>query len=257
MSIYGGLDGRHGSMSLKRMGVSGNSGSLSSGDNQSGSSGGADLARKETLYREWRFEDEETRVLLRIYVSGWLYWQSHTYYDAEDIDGAEIETERAKEFAARYILDDEIMLISPLEPPGEPPQEWQSMWDELESVWRISHSLDGDALELYIGDGVMVFDGGEEMDAKPSELLLLPHITLERDDTGTVVKILQAYLRSMGCLDGKLNGVFGKKTETAVKAYQKLHGMERSGVADELIMSQITEEMYDAFLSEVHESEGE
>lgn len=54
--------------------------------------------------------------------------------------------------------------------------------------------------------------------------------TLRVNCKGTQVKVLQWLLNNAGCNAGTVDGVFGKKTSAAVKAYQKKVGLEADGV---------------------------
>jgi N-acetyl-anhydromuramyl-L-alanine amidase AmpD len=59
---------------------------------------------------------------------------------------------------------------------------------------------------------------------------------LRRGSTGGPVKRLQQLLRRHGLLPGpaKVDGVFGKLTEAAVKAFQELHGLAPDGIVGPL-----------------------
>lgn len=54
--------------------------------------------------------------------------------------------------------------------------------------------------------------------------------TLRINCKGTQVKVLQWLLNNAGCNAGTVDGVFGKKTNAAVKAYQQKAGLEADGV---------------------------
>lgn len=56
-------------------------------------------------------------------------------------------------------------------------------------------------------------------------------LTLRKGSRGTQVKVLQWLLSLNGYNVGTVDGVFGAKTEKAVKAYQKAKGLESDGVA--------------------------
>ena len=55
--------------------------------------------------------------------------------------------------------------------------------------------------------------------------------TSKAGDSGTYVKKLQQALALKGFYSGNADGVFGSGTESAVKAFQKKHGMSQDGVA--------------------------
>ena len=57
--------------------------------------------------------------------------------------------------------------------------------------------------------------------------------TLSLKSTGDNVKSLQKSLISLGYLKGKADGVFGSKTEEAVKKFQKDNNLEPTGMLDD------------------------
>jgi peptidoglycan hydrolase-like protein with peptidoglycan-binding domain len=52
---------------------------------------------------------------------------------------------------------------------------------------------------------------------------------LKKGAKGQAVKDLQEALKALGLAPGPIDGIFGKKTEDAVKAFQKLKGIEVDG----------------------------
>ena len=71
---------------------------------------------------------------------------------------------------------------------------------------------------------------------KPSISRQKPSIQVEKilakGDKGSKVKTLQMRLETMGFNPGPIDGVFGKKTTGAVKAFQKYQGIKVSGIVD-------------------------
>ena len=65
--------------------------------------------------------------------------------------------------------------------------------------------------------------------------------TLKKGAKGQAVKDLQEALKALGLQPGPIDGVFGKKTEDAVKAFQKLKGLEVDGVAGPITWLNIDE----------------
>lgn len=55
--------------------------------------------------------------------------------------------------------------------------------------------------------------------------------TLKKGTRGSDVKTLQTALKEQGFYNGKIDGIYGKKTVNAVKAYQKKNGLKADGVA--------------------------
>ncbi len=54
--------------------------------------------------------------------------------------------------------------------------------------------------------------------------------TLKKGSKGQAVKDLQEALKALGFAVGAIDGVFGKTTEEAVKAFQKLQGTDADGI---------------------------
>ena len=55
--------------------------------------------------------------------------------------------------------------------------------------------------------------------------------TLKKGSRGDAVKTLQTALKEKGFYGGKIDGIYGKKTVSAVKAYQRKNGLKADGVA--------------------------
>ena len=192
-----------------------------------------------TLFREWRLDDGEVLTTLRIYAGGWLYICGEVMNGESGV--LPVERELVEEFAAQWVLGSDCLFMMPLDPNASAPENWSGLWIEKMSAWRIPYLLEGDVLILGEGDVAVRFDGGGVMDAKPSEALLLPFITLEKGDAGHAVWLLQAYLRAAGYLNEAPSGVFRSSTQNAVKAYQKALGYKESGVADPAVMLHIAQ----------------
>ena len=60
--------------------------------------------------------------------------------------------------------------------------------------------------------------------------------TCRPGDKGSDVKKLQRALKAAGVYSGKIDGVYGKGTTAAVKAYQKKHGLTQDGVAGQVTL---------------------
>src|SRR5215213_3993789 len=65
--------------------------------------------------------------------------------------------------------------------------------------------------------------------------------TLKKGSKGQAVKDLQEALKALGLAPGPIDGVFGKKTEDAVKAFQKLRGLEVDGIVGAITWLNIDE----------------
>ena len=60
--------------------------------------------------------------------------------------------------------------------------------------------------------------------------------TCRPGDKGSDVKKLQRALKAAGVYSGKIDGVYGKGTTAAVKAYQKKHSLTQDGVAGQITL---------------------
>ena len=63
-----------------------------------------------------------------------------------------------------------------------------------------------------------------------------------RGDRGEEVRFLQWLLQKTGWLNDKADGVFGPRTEQAIRDYQNSRGYEETGVADEALLREIDRE---------------
>ena len=69
----------------------------------------------------------------------------------------------------------------------------------------------------------------------PSEILALS----KRGSTGTEVRNIQTRLIKWGYLSGTADGIYGAKTEAAVKKFQKKHGLTADGIAGPATLAKI------------------
>jgi peptidoglycan hydrolase-like protein with peptidoglycan-binding domain len=65
--------------------------------------------------------------------------------------------------------------------------------------------------------------------------------TLKKGSKGQAVKDLQQALEALGLEVGGADGIFGQKTEDAVKAFQKLNGIDADGIVGPLTWINIDE----------------
>jgi peptidoglycan hydrolase-like protein with peptidoglycan-binding domain len=65
--------------------------------------------------------------------------------------------------------------------------------------------------------------------------------TLKKGSKGQAVKDLQEALKALGQPVGQIDGVFGKKTEDAVKAFQTLSGLDADGIVGPITWLNIDE----------------
>ena len=67
-------------------------------------------------------------------------------------------------------------------------------------------------------------------ETNPTEAGVINMNTLKNGSRGTQVKVLQFLLNELGYDCGEADGIFGSKTMTAVKAYQKAKSLTVDGI---------------------------
>lgn len=65
----------------------------------------------------------------------------------------------------------------------------------------------------------------------PAPTFALPGSTVRSGDSGNDVRMVQQRLKDLGYLTGKVDGKFGSSSVSALKAFQKKHGLEADGTA--------------------------
>ena len=71
----------------------------------------------------------------------------------------------------------------------------------------------------------------EELEAQIENILNPPYREIDKKTTGDDVVLLQQRLTDLGFYGGKINGKFDKMTQRAVKAFQRVAGIESNPVA--------------------------
>ena len=116
-----------------------------------------------------------------------------------------------------------------------------------------SHKIDVDKLIEEHGSLTEVFRSGavssdilkEAVDSLSTSLVDLSKIDrkLEKGHRGEDVKLAQEALKNLGHDIGKTgaDGIFGKKTEEAVKAFQELKGLKVTGIIDDATLKALEE----------------
>lgn len=61
----------------------------------------------------------------------------------------------------------------------------------------------------------------------------------KRGSTGTEVRNIQTRLKQWGYLDGAVDGIYGSRTEAAVKRFQQKHGLTPDGIAGPATLEKI------------------
>lgn len=79
----------------------------------------------------------------------------------------------------------------------------------------------------------------EDISAAIAEIQAAAFETLEKGMTSEAVQAMQQQLIDLGYLRGKADGIFGKNTAAAVRAFQNACGLEATGVADETTQRQM------------------
>lgn len=88
----------------------------------------------------------------------------------------------------------------------------------------------------YPWDCVLRYEGGEEAPAEqtPPAALCRPEIPeLRRGAVGAAAAALQAALRQRGFDPGEIDGELGARTETALRRFQTVRGLEADGICGE------------------------
>lgn len=79
----------------------------------------------------------------------------------------------------------------------------------------------------------------EDISAAIAEIQSAAYESLEQGTTSEAVQVLQQQLVDLGYLSGSADGIFGKNTAKAVRAFQNACGQEATGVADEAMQRQL------------------
>ena len=96
-----------------------------------------------------------------------------------------------------------------------------------------------------------------ESDVVPEPSPSVVYNTLQKGEKSDDVVRLQTSLIAQGYLEGKADGDFGSKTETAIKAAQKAFGLEETGVADNAFQQRLYSEDKEETAAETDSSESE
>ena len=99
--------------------------------------------------------------------------------------------------------------------------------------------------------------GALESDVVPEPSPSVVYNTLQKGEKSDDVVRLQTSLIAQGYLEGKADGDFGSKTETAIKAAQKAFGLEETGVADNAFQQRLYSEDKEETAAETDSSESE
>ncbi|MDI6605350.1 MAG: LysM peptidoglycan-binding domain-containing protein [Thermoanaerobacteraceae bacterium] len=104
-----------------------------------------------------------------------------------------------------------------------------------DTLWDIANrygvSLDALIKANYIVNPNLIYPGQTIIIPCPSAPPV-EYPTLKLGDTGPFVVNLQSRLKSLGFYKGTVDGIFGTKTEEAVKEYQKSRGLTATGIVD-------------------------
>ena len=96
----------------------------------------------------------------------------------------------------------------------------------------------------FFGDLPQVeYSPSPEPDPDPSAKLP----TLRRGDRGDAVGLAQTELTNSGCPCGEIDGVFGQKTEEAVRAFQWKNGLDVDGIIGQRTWSKLLQTDEDAY----------
>lgn len=219
-------------------------GSMTMTSSYSGMSGKATLRRKggakstaaasnPTVYGIWKSEDG---AVARIYSAGYFHY---TWSEANE----------AGEIVQRDFIstleesEEDALVLTPFA------QENGEAEEEIAPV-TVTAKVSGDTLTLTYEGTDTVYTLEEKADAKPESDLFAPYVALERNDRGQAVKCLQDRLTQAGCLNDKIDGIFGSKTEAAVLLYEQQSALAEDGIADEAVRLKLLAEYPDMTATE-------
>ena len=220
MTISGGKNGLHGSMSLSRVGV------VDRGEDMTDDADSSAVKEmKKALSGQWTTDADGTRYDVSFYSDGFLYW-----VETPLAGGATASVV----YGARFEVSDGKLALKPLDEAVNMPVPalWLEIKENSVKGWEFAYAVKGNSLMLSsVGGEVLTLTHVKDIDATPVEVLFRPYITLKRGKRGEAVRQLQEALIVAGCLDGEADGVFGAMTENAVKDFQKAKELEADGVA--------------------------
>jgi len=104
---------------------------------------------------------------------------------------------------------------------------WECELDEasIEALWDVY--IECECSRMFVNNQTVM---APEIDGV--KMKITADIVLEKGDRNTSVQELQNKLKQLGYLNDTADGIFGTKTETAVKAAQFDMGFEQTGKAD-------------------------
>ncbi len=153
--------------------------------------------------------------------------------DGDEATELEDETELATE------PDDELEQSATGESEDDEPEETESQGDDSES--EENEESEDDDPENDESEGDSDGEGGVETAAPTSTWLR----TAERGDGGEHVEVLQARLNELGLAAGNPDGDYGRKTERAIKGFQRLIRVEPTGRADRVTLNYLDDFVYE------------
>ena len=212
---------------------------------------------KNALYARWQAQSDEALITLEVYEGGWIYW--HESYEKGlntrllrhiregIVDGTLHETGQILtlidstplwlEFGGKLSLDGKTLKVSPLsEPSSAAPSLWLPAHDDKAGAWQFETEVDDGKLILRIGKNDLVFDRLGDSPVLPEKELFRASVTLKPGDKGELVILLQHRLAQLGLLSIEADGVYGKQTKEAVRAFEAQHGLPDDGEADPAVL---------------------
>ncbi|MGB9679840.1 MAG: LysM peptidoglycan-binding domain-containing protein [Thermoanaerobacteraceae bacterium] len=106
-----------------------------------------------------------------------------------------------------------------------------------DTIWSIAQkfgiSIDEIIRANYLVNPNMIYPG-QTLVIPCQSSLPVEYPVLKKNDRGPFVTNLQSRLKSLGFDPGQIDGIFGSKTEAAVKAYQQSRGLAVSGIVDDI-----------------------
>jgi hypothetical protein len=234
MTISGSKGAYSGRMSLKRVG--------------GGSSSSADEEKAKSVYARWSAEADGTAYDVRLYLEGFLYWAESPAGASDEsgeldelaaagVTAADSGAEAAADsvvFGARLAVSDGQLVLTPLDEDAmDVPALFSGAAGEDGQSWTFDFVAEDDLLTLSDTSGeLLTLTRSGDSDRKPAEALFWPYIALKKGDRGEAVQLLQEALIEVGYLSEAADGVFGGKTQSALKAFETASNLEPDGIAD-------------------------
>lgn len=123
----------------------------------------------------------------------------------------------------------------------EPKSEATLVQEKLIELGYLQGEADGDFGPLS-SEALSLFQEANELPVTGEIDETTKEVLFSDAAQGDTVRIAQARLIELGYLSGAADGIFGAKSEAAIKQFQQLHGIEVTGQPDEATMEKLLSE---------------